>query len=162
MSRQYRRSALDRLADVKVEWVPEYKEWRFESWLLDFDATGLCAYPEDGSFGYLYVLGLSDDWIKVGRTGKWAARQSSLRGQFRQRHTLSIEQVWKTVPIPAAELAYAEARVKAYARRLADGSRLFYARGDGRVSEETEMFHAADFGLVRAYADVIGRCEVLW
>lgn len=163
--RRQRKATLDQFADVTWEWVPEYEDWKFERWLLDYDSTRFLEYPEDDSFGYLYVLRLSGGWIKVGRTRRWNARRSALRRQLRERHTLSIEQEWKTAPMPSSELRRAESLVKTYAKQIADDSRLCYARGrhgeTGR-SDETEMFHGADFGMVRAYADVIGRCEASW
>ncbi|MBF6340892.1 hypothetical protein IU450_34130 [Nocardia abscessus] len=164
-SKRQRRLALDVFADLTWEWVPDYQQWKYERWLLDFDTTGLLDYPEDDSFGYLYVLRLSEGWIKVGRTGRWGTRRHTLRRQLRARHTLGVEQEWKSAAIPSSELGRAESLVKAYARRIADHSRLSYARDRRGVtgrSEETEMFHGADFGMVRAYADVIGRCEAAW
>lgn len=57
-----------------ISLVPAFEDRRNERMLLSYDATGERDYPETGWFGYLYVFGLSNDWIKVGRTGYWDKR----------------------------------------------------------------------------------------
>lgn len=159
-SKRTHQSDLDRFADVEYELASDWDDWTF-----DVDTTSFCEYPEDHSFGYIYVFGLSDGWIKVGLTRKWDNRPSAVRNQIRVRHGLSVEQVWKTAPVASNELRRIELLVHGYARRIADSSCLFYLRdktGQRGRSRETEMFHGAEFGRVRAYADVIGRCETLW
>lgn len=154
--------SLDFLDDIKIEPVPAYQCPENEIMLLSFDATSIEEYPEDGSFGYLYLLLLSAGWIKVGLTTQWCTRRRrALYRQIGSRHQLEVLDEWRTPPMLADDLRYEESRVKAYARCLADSERLRY-HNRGRLREETEMFHGVDFGMVRAFADVIGRCAVAW
>lgn len=140
--------------------------WKREQQQLGYDATTEHYYPEgpDSGVGYLYLLGLNDGWIKVGQTTEWwGERRTTLRRQIPARHRgLRVEREWKTPSLPAEVLDWNEGRVKSYARQLSDGSQLTYDRGDGHLSLETEMFHGADYDQIRAYIDVIGRCEALW
>lgn len=161
------RSRRDRLTELTWDWVPDYQQWRWESWLLEFDTTDLIDHPPRKEVGYLYVLGLSEDWIKVGITQDWSARRRTLCEQLHTRHGLQVEREWKTAAITTTApldsgtnaLRRAETRVLDYARQLADQTILFYRRGRRGTSTETEMFHGAGFGMARAFADVIGRCE---
>ncbi|MFE1595461.1 hypothetical protein [Nocardia sp. NPDC058705] len=159
-------AVLNQLANAEVRLVPDYLDWKYERWLLDYDATGEAEYPEDGSFGCVYVLGLTGDWVKVGKTTKWwTRRRTALHRQISERHRLTVEREWKTATMASEDLSRAETLVKTYARQLCDGAHLSYPRArDGRPvhSRETEMFRNADFDRIRAYADVIGRCEALW
>lgn len=65
-----------------ISWTPAFQDQRNERMLLGYDATGERDYPETGYFGYLYVFGLSNDWIKVGRTGYWDKRCWELAKRF--------------------------------------------------------------------------------
>ena len=167
MAKESEFSALfNQLVYGEVRLVPDYLDWQYERWLLDYDATGEADYPEDGSFGCVYVLGLTDGWIKVGKTTKWwTRRRAALYRQICERHRLTVEREWKTATMASEDLSRAETLVKAYARQMCDGVHLTYPRprdGSPVHSRETEMFRNANFDRIRAYADVIGRCEALW
>ncbi|MFJ9370266.1 hypothetical protein ACIRRA_38400 [Nocardia sp. NPDC101769] len=137
------------------------EDLRYESWLVEFDATDLVDYPESPDIGYVYVLGLTDGWIKVGKTWQRSSRRlRELPNQTKDRHGPDIQQVWKTPPLPPV-FHNVERRVLRYASSLSDGQYATY-KGGGRLRRETEMFHGVDFWTVRAYADLIGRCEVQW
>lgn len=148
MTAPTRQSDLDRFAQIEYELASEWED--SQDWTYDIDTTSFCEYPEDHSFGYIYVFGLSDGWIKVGLTRRWDDRPSAVRHQVLVRHGLCVEQVWKTAPIASSELRRVEHLVKGYARRIADSACLFYLRdkkGKPRQSQETEMFHGAGGGL---------------
>lgn len=112
-------------------------------------------WPEDGTFGHLYVLKVSGDWIKVGMSRRWSRRQGDLGRQLAERHELTIvAPPWRTPPLPLDQLKAVEQQVLQYARGLADDTRYYYQRGDWE-SEEREMFHGTDYEAVCAYADRI-------
>ncbi|WP_433679214.1 hypothetical protein [Nocardia sp. CA-119907] len=130
-------------------------------------------YPPNPDVGHLYVVLFDSGWIKVGRTCFPDRRIRELQRQYSRYYGWTLVQSWESClvsnvevhPRRHSDLYMVERKLIRYAKATSDGQELNpFVRGVGRDRTrpaETEAFYGCDFGTVRAYADVLARCEAV-